>query len=59
MPKGYGGLMTEEQVAEINALFVELEATVTDKPVRKALEKLNKALSDSSGGVIAEVNWNS
>jgi hypothetical protein len=59
MPKGYGGLMTEEQVADLNQLFVELEATVTDKQLRKALEKVNRILSDSSGGVIAFVNWNS
>lgn len=59
MPKGYGGMMSELQVADINALFVELAATVTDKHVRTALEKLNKILSDSSGGAITEVNWNS
>lgn len=59
MPKGYGGLMSEEQVAELNQLFVELEATVTDQQLRKALEKVNRLLSDSSGGVIAYVNWNS
>lgn len=59
MPKGYGGLMSQEQVADLNQLFIELEATTTDKHVRRQLEKLNRILSDSSGGVIAYVNWNS
>lgn len=51
--------MSEELVADINELFAKLVLTVKDKHLRQLLAKLNKHLSDTSGGVIAYVNWNS
>jgi hypothetical protein len=59
MPHAYGGAITAETVAEINELFVKLEEEVSDKRVRKMLDRLNKYLHNTSGGVIAYVNWNS
>lgn len=51
--------MTEQTVEQLNALFAELVVTAKGKALRDQLDKLNKLLSDSSGGVIAYVNWNS
>lgn len=51
--------MSPELVADINELFGRLAKEVKDKRLRQLLAKLNKHLSDSSGGVVAYVNWNS
>lgn len=51
--------MSPELASDINELFERLEKEVKDKRLRHLLAKLNRHLHDMSGGVVAEVNWNS
>lgn len=51
--------MSQETIDQLNVLFAELVVTAKGKALRDQLAKLNQLLSDSSGGVINYVNWNS
>jgi len=51
--------MTPELVAELNAMFIELEKTVKVKKVRATLQRLNQIISRTTGGAVTFVSWNS